>query len=1546
MRRLIILVVLCLLVAGVSAAAPVAKFKVDPVTGEAPLDVKCIDTSGDKNIVKWLWAFGDDTTSKEQETAHTYKEPGEYTVTLTVTNDKDESASDTVLVTVLKPKVPVSDGRVNITTGANTKDKTTATLTAGEVTFASEDFSAKTTTLINDVKFVPVITKTDKGTLTWGTGEAEPVVEFVYQYTGATLKEAIILKEDKVLKFPVVIDEGSHLIPWFNGQWKVVSKTSGNTMAGIVLEKPYGIDANDNRIEMEYTYGDGVLSLNYNRTITKYEKDVPEQLNIRGLPTLHPVYSQITYPLVIDPTWVVVDDRWEDATSVPGYTLIMWNTTGTTTWTPPVGVTEVDYIVVAGGGSSGGAGSPGGAGGVLTGSGLSVTGDQTVTVGAGAAAGASGNNAGAKGDNSVFGSTLTSVGGGYGGSQGGVGGPGGSGGSSGWTSNTNALGTAGPPRQGYDGGASFGAGADSTAGGGGAGQVGGAITAGVVQGGDGGNGLDGTALWWGSVIPQDASYPGWIGGGGGGGSYTGGIRGGYGGKGGGGSGSLHDTATAGVDGLGGGGGANVIDTSHAGTKGGSGIVIIRYATALPPSPATFTSNTTLGYQYPYVVKFTDTTTASVTTHNWTFGDTYTSTLANPVHIYHPAGNYTVNMNVTFDDGTFGENTSYVELRTDDDIWLKSWLQFENATVVGLKGIPWTAVDGAAVSAAQKKFGAQSLAITTSDARIYTAPSAQWDWGLANAEMEFWIRPVTNVADKNLISRTSGGNAGTGTATGWGLRSNASGTGYYWWMGTTASKTPDFALTAGTWTHIKIERDGSDVEIYKNGVILSDTSLPGVFDTANSVVIGYKAGGTECTFYLDEFRFTNGISREVGAFDVPYAAYRGNLYTNYVNINPNATLRYKTDPSFPSNAIVYNATPRYRTVQIQNLTNATYVSGKLNFEPGSMFAQTVTLNSTVYADMVLESYSIDNNNGIVNFNVSRAAGIKALFNNRTDLIDVPMLYWKYSTDTDVYSFFALGNLIDGEHNAAYPIFNFIGTNVTLGMWGKPVIDFSADDTTPAMLQTVTFTDASTNFPDSYAWDFGDGGTSTLKNPTYAYTSMGTFNVTLHAYLAANTSITNTSTKVNYITVGAIPPPAPVANFVGAPLNVALGNPVQYNDTSTNSPTSWLWSFGDGGGSTNQNPSHVFAAVGNYTINLTATNPTGSNLTSKYNYTQVSVSGGSGFTQQDLIMSPQYTLTATFVDSVTLLPIPVVSVMDSTSYNTTTTTGVFTHTYPYSVVVLYASSTGYTSRSASYVVDADRAVTIPMVKAVEDSASATLNSLYPKEVTIRFLDRYGNPQKNVSIVAVMSSSTVSNTNWVQTLFGVSSDATSMQNTTLTGVTDDIGQVIFPMISSGRYTVTATKAADGIASTTILYPSQSQYTIIVATTATPTVLLRSDYVNASLFVTTYVPATTWLNFSYNDTSHSTTSLTFYVDASNATRLYTNTVTGVSLYNNSYAAANVKLTGYVWGYFALTPAWGNTSEALGITMKGATDTMLMNLAPCTDARGIPYATGWGNTC
>jgi len=80
------------------------------------------------------------------------------------------------------------------------------------------------------------------------------------------------------------------------------------------------------------------------------------------------------------------------------------------------------------------------------------------------------------------------------------------------------------------------------------------------------------------------------------------------------------------------------------------------------------------------------------------------------------------------------------------------------------------------------------------------------------------------------------------------------------------------------------------------------------------------------------------------------------------------------------------------------------------------------------------------------------------------------------------------------------------------------DFSADDTTPNLRQIVRFTDDSTSDDTitSWAWDFGDGETSTEQNPHHAYMREGTYSVSLTVSTANNSDI---ETKTSYITVGA-------------------------------------------------------------------------------------------------------------------------------------------------------------------------------------------------------------------------------------------------------------------------------------------------------------------------------------------------------------------------------------------------------------------------------------------
>ena len=80
-------------------------------------------------------------------------------------------------------------------------------------------------------------------------------------------------------------------------------------------------------------------------------------------------------------------------------------------------------------------------------------------------------------------------------------------------------------------------------------------------------------------------------------------------------------------------------------------------------------------------------------------------------------------------------------------------------------------------------------------------------------------------------------------------------------------------------------------------------------------------------------------------------------------------------------------------------------------------------------------------------------------------------------------------------------------------------------------------------------------------------------------------------------------APVASFTGTPTSICAGQTVTFTDASTNTPTSWSWNFGDATSSTLQNPSHVYATAGNYTVSLTATNGNGSNTSTQTNYITV-------------------------------------------------------------------------------------------------------------------------------------------------------------------------------------------------------------------------------------------------------------------------------------------------------------------------------------------------------
>lgn len=142
--------------------------------------------------------------------------------------------------------------------------------------------------------------------------------------------------------------------------------------------------------------------------------------------------------------------------------------------------------------------------------------------------------------------------------------------------------------------------------------------------------------------------------------------------------------------------------------------------------------------------------------------------------------------------------------------------------------------------------------------------------------------------------------------------------------------------------------------------------------------------------------------------------------------------------------------------------------------------------------------------------------------------------------------------------------------------------------PCLGFATTFTDATTNAPVSWQWDFGDGSpTGTTQNPSHTYTTPGTYPVTLvtqNAFGCIDSVLTNVQVY-----------PLPVANFVAD--TVCEGVASAFTDGST-SAASWNWDFGDSGSSSATSPTHIYTTQGTYTVTLIVTSGQGCTDTVSY------------------------------------------------------------------------------------------------------------------------------------------------------------------------------------------------------------------------------------------------------------------------------------------------------------------------------------------------------------
>lgn len=141
---------------------------------------------------------------------------------------------------------------------------------------------------------------------------------------------------------------------------------------------------------------------------------------------------------------------------------------------------------------------------------------------------------------------------------------------------------------------------------------------------------------------------------------------------------------------------------------------------------------------------------------------------------------------------------------------------------------------------------------------------------------------------------------------------------------------------------------------------------------------------------------------------------------------------------------------------------------------------------------------------------------------------------------------------------------------------PVSNFSFQGEGCAPL-TVVFDNLSI-YGQSYLWQFGDGGSSSVENPVYTYEQGGSYTVTLTVFGFDGTINTYQLTVEVW--------PTATAAFTVTPDEVSVpGQPIQTINLSQDA-TGYFWDFGDGGTSTETEPEHYYQSSGLYTITLIA------------------------------------------------------------------------------------------------------------------------------------------------------------------------------------------------------------------------------------------------------------------------------------------------------------------------------------------------------------------------
>lgn len=171
------------------------------------------------------------------------------------------------------------------------------------------------------------------------------------------------------------------------------------------------------------------------------------------------------------------------------------------------------------------------------------------------------------------------------------------------------------------------------------------------------------------------------------------------------------------------------------------------------------------------------------------------------------------------------------------------------------------------STTQAKYLTSSMYFDGTGDSLSLPDSTGFNFGSGDSTIEMWVYPL-GTGTFNLITR------GTSNFSGFILSSTGfldSTTGSSWNVNITFST----AITANSWQHVAVVRNGSTITVYRNGTSVGTASISGaVTSAAQSLVIGERAGQSNFQGYMSDVRITKGLARYTSNFTAPTDALEG------------------------------------------------------------------------------------------------------------------------------------------------------------------------------------------------------------------------------------------------------------------------------------------------------------------------------------------------------------------------------------------------------------------------------------------------------------------------------------------------------------------------------------------------------------------------------------------------------------------------------------------------------------------------------------------------